>query len=86
MIDHSSRSTWGPGSDRSGFRAQKMICPPIRNIAYDLALLKLGCYTKFGEDLLDKYNYQRQLDPDPRDRHLQGEADESDELGHLLRK
>jgi hypothetical protein len=91
MIDHGSRSTWGPGSSGSGFRAQKIWSAPTKtdlpynfcfikifpsltvaavdalqtlfrapwplgvhpggqNIAYDLALLKLGPHTKFGED------------------------------------
>ncbi len=91
MIDHGSRSTWGPGPSRSGFRAQKYDLPPLKqtfpttfvslnffpsltvaavdalqtlfrapltlgvhpggqNIAYDLALVKLGPHTKFGED------------------------------------
>ncbi len=86
MIDHGSRSTWGPGPSGSGFRAQKYDAPtktdlpynfcfikiflslvvaavdalqtlfraPLtpgvhpggRNIAYDLALVKLGPHTK----------------------------------------
>ncbi len=29
-IDHGSRSTWGPGPSRSGFRAQKYDPPPLK--------------------------------------------------------
>jgi hypothetical protein len=90
MIDHCSRSTWGPGPSRSGLWAQKIWSAPTKtdlpynfcfikiipsltvaavdaletclgppdpegppwgqNIAYDLALVKLGHHTKFGED------------------------------------
>ena len=31
MIDHGSRSTWGPGSSGSGFRAQKYDPPPLNH-------------------------------------------------------
>jgi hypothetical protein len=76
MIDHGSRSTWGPGPSGSRFynfcfinffpsvtvaavdalltlfRAPLTpgVHPGGRNIAYDLALVKLGPHTKFGED------------------------------------
>jgi len=30
MIDHGSRSTWGPGPSRSGFWAQKYDPPPLK--------------------------------------------------------
>ena len=30
MIDHGSRSTWGPGPSGSGFRAQKYDPPPLK--------------------------------------------------------
>ncbi len=31
MIDHGSRSTWGPGPSGSGFRAQKYDPPPLNH-------------------------------------------------------
>ena len=30
MIDHGSRSTWGPGPSRSGLQAQKYDPPPLK--------------------------------------------------------
>jgi hypothetical protein len=30
MIDHGSRSTWGPGPSGSGFQAQKYDLPPLK--------------------------------------------------------
>jgi hypothetical protein len=30
MIDHGSRSTWGPGPSRSGLRARKYGLPPLK--------------------------------------------------------
>jgi hypothetical protein len=120
MIDHGSRSTWGPGPSGSGFRAQKYDPPPTkshlpynfcfinffpsvtvaavdalqtlfrapltpgvhpggRNIAYDLALVKLGPHTKFGEDwsngmAVNWIHTDRQLDKYILDNKLIREA------------
>jgi len=40
MIDHGSRSTWGPGPSRSGLASQKYDPPPKMVLPYNFCLIK----------------------------------------------
>jgi hypothetical protein len=40
MIDHGSRSTWGPGSSRSRLRAKNMIPPPKTDLPHNFCFIK----------------------------------------------
>jgi hypothetical protein len=40
MIDHGSRSTWGPGPSRSGLQAQKYDPPTKTDLPYNFCFIK----------------------------------------------
>jgi hypothetical protein len=42
MIDHDSRSTWGPGPSRSGLASQKYAPPPKTVLPYNFCLIKFS--------------------------------------------
>jgi hypothetical protein len=43
MIDHGSRSTWGPGPSRSRLQAQKYDPPPLKQTFTAMFVLYIFC-------------------------------------------
>jgi hypothetical protein len=42
IIDHGSRSTWGPGPSGSRFRPKNMIHPPKTDLPYNFCFIKIS--------------------------------------------
>ena len=63
MIDHGSRSTWGPGPSRSGLRAQNYNLPPLKQIFPTTFFIK--CLPSFTVEAVDALQILFRAPPQP---------------------